>query len=256
MNRNSRCQLCNRMGHENQTCYLRCKRGCEDIHSERECPFHPEKRCKHCEKKDHKSVDCPTIHVCKNCRKKGHFEKDCKVLPKENVDTFKKSSYKERSDPTNEKERNDVQTCEVCGKDGHTKAKCPREIICNLCEKKGHKANQCWKRCWAGCDELHLAKNCPVVCQICEYNGHHGEDCEFRCRRQCEELHSQEVCKELHAPVCYLCGVKGHPQTRCPNRCQACKEIHTKLACHVECDMCGEKGHRSRYCTNPNILVR
>uniref|UniRef100_A0A1Q3FVR4 Zinc finger CCHC domain-containing protein 7 n=1 Tax=Culex tarsalis TaxID=7177 RepID=A0A1Q3FVR4_CULTA len=81
-----------------------------------------------------------------------------------------------------------------------------------------------------------------IICNNCQQPGH----MKYKCRRPPKP------------PTCYMCGLIGHQETRCPNTlCLRCGEKTANFlrgchACsreqHMTCHLCGIRGHAQRNC--------
>uniref|UniRef100_A0A8D8NJN2 Zinc finger CCHC domain-containing protein 7 n=1 Tax=Culex pipiens TaxID=7175 RepID=A0A8D8NJN2_CULPI len=81
-----------------------------------------------------------------------------------------------------------------------------------------------------------------IICNNCQQPGH----MKYKCRRPPKP------------PTCYMCGLTGHQETRCPNTlCLRCGEKTNNFlrgchACsreqHMTCHLCGIRGHAQRNC--------
>lgn len=81
-----------------------------------------------------------------------------------------------------------------------------------------------------------------IICNNCQQPGH----LKYKCRRPPKP------------PTCYMCGLTGHQETRCPNTlCLRCGEKTANFlrgchSCareqHMTCHLCGIRGHAQRNC--------
>lgn len=81
-----------------------------------------------------------------------------------------------------------------------------------------------------------------IICNNCQQPGH----LKYKCRRPPKP------------PTCYMCGLTGHQETRCPNTlCLRCgeKTMNFLRGCqscareqHMTCHLCGIRGHAQRNC--------
>ncbi|RKF55055.1 hypothetical protein GcC1_206031 [Golovinomyces cichoracearum] len=161
-----------------------------------------------------------------------------------------------------------VPKCNNCNELGHTRKKCPEEIVENVeratvlcfnCNQTGHRVRDCPEPrtdrfACKNCNQSgHTARECPeprslegVECNKCHENGHYSRDCPLQgaggggtCHNCGQEGHRKSDCPNETALICRNCDAIGHISRECPLprdysrvKCQNCQQMgHTKVRC-------------------------
>ena len=102
-------------------------------------------------------------------------------------------------------------TCTVCGTHGdHFSQQCPQNKKCSKCRELGHNKGNCPYKL------KHLAP-AEIVCDLCQRKGHFEEDCELLWRTSGQPWESDLVNRNVRLS-CYECGKSGHLGNDCPTR--------------------------------------
>jgi len=100
-------------------------------------------------------------------------------------------------------------------------------------------------RMWAILDEdiipNYSGRKQHIKCRNCNQNGHQRKDCPM----------------SFKPPCCYMCGMQGHTESRCPRKCcLTCGKLQSTFRktceyCRVlYCTMCNSLGHKMQQCPN------
>ena len=109
--------------------------------------------------------------------------------------------------------------CQLCNKQGHTATQCFGNQECQLCKKKGHTAKDCFLN----------RTVVRVTCQLCNKQGHSADKC-FSLNKPMRPLPT-EINKVL---TCQICNRSGHEAARC-----------RMMSTQKECKYCKTPGHTS-----------
>ncbi|EXJ95745.1 hypothetical protein A1O1_00869 [Capronia coronata CBS 617.96] len=164
------CRNCEKVGHKSKDCpeeritreqvVVICYLCGEAGHRVRDCTQErqkPGRACRICEAVDHIAKECPNREkqTCRNCSSEDHLAREC---------------------PDREK-----RTCRKCGEEDHIAKVCfdnprpGRKRTCNICDAEDHMARDCPKKDEAG--PRPRKDYSQVVCSLCEQKGHGRARC-------------------------------------------------------------------------------
>ncbi len=149
--------------------------------------------------------------------------------------------------------KNKMPNCNLCKMAGHSEDKCKTFIICNFCDKQGHRSSDCWlkKKPCEYCKTInrspqiyfsHLTSNCrDFYCNTCGEKGHFTDKCvKTPCETCGKYNHTTQNCfknikdcthcrnlnsfyKEKNIKkIIPLFIIKNHDLNDCPNICHHC----------------------------------